>query len=48
MEPFYKWLGNPGFIAPLLIVLFFVLFMMYLPWIIIDKRAERRVLEYAE
>ena len=38
MEPFYIWLGNPGFIAPLLLVLFFVLFTMYIPWIIIDKK----------
>ena len=40
MEPFYNWLGNPGFILPLLFVLLFVLCMMYLPWIIIDKRRE--------
>ena len=38
MEPFYIWLGNPGFIAPLLLVLFFVLCLMYLPWMIIDKK----------
>lgn len=38
LEIFDKWLGNPGYIIPLAVLVFLVCFLMFLPWYIKEKK----------
>ena len=38
LEVFEKWLGNPGYIIPMALLVFFVCFMMFVPWYLKGKK----------
>ncbi len=40
LEPFQNWLGNPGYILPMAVLVLFVCFLMFLPWI---KRQKQKL-----
>jgi hypothetical integral membrane protein (TIGR02206 family) len=38
---FEKWFGSPGYIMPVVLLIFIVWVFMYLPWIISDRKKQR-------
>ncbi|MCL2253171.1 MAG: TIGR02206 family membrane protein [Lachnospiraceae bacterium] len=40
LEVFEKWLGNPGYIIPMALLVFFVSFMMYVPWRYVKNKSK--------
>jgi uncharacterized membrane protein YwaF len=41
LELFAEWLGNPGYLIPLVLSVFFVSFMMFVPWYFKERKKNK-------
>ena len=38
LEVFENWLGNPGYLIPMVLLVVFVCFLMFVPWYLMERR----------
>jgi hypothetical integral membrane protein (TIGR02206 family) len=38
LEVFENWFGNPGYVIPMVLLVFFVSFMMFVPWYVKERK----------
>lgn len=45
LQVFEQWFGHPGYILPVIILIFIIWFCLYLPWILADRKRRRKTVE---